>query len=79
MITTTFFLPIFSHHLIENFGLSVEQASVFFIINMIAYFLCLSYLNEINNIFGIKLTMTMGLLISSLGVLLIHPVSFLPQ
>ncbi len=79
MISTTFYLPILSHHLIEMFGLSLEQASIFFIINMISYFIVLQYLNEINNLFGLKLTMTIGLMINSIAVLFIHPVSFLPQ
>lgn len=79
MISTTFFLPIFAHHLIEKFGLTVEQSSIFFIINMISYFIVLQFLNEVNNVFGLKLTMTVGLFINSLGVLLIHPIDFLPQ
>jgi fucose permease len=79
MITTTFFLPVFSHHLIQTFGLSIEQASFFFIINILSYFTVLHYLNEVNNILGVKFTMTVGLLINSIGVLLIHPVGFFPQ
>jgi fucose permease len=79
MISTTFFLPVFSHHLIEKFGLSVEQASIFFIINMISYFIVLQYLNEVNNVFGLKLMMALGLFINSIGVLFIHPVSLFPQ
>jgi len=79
MISLTFFLPVLSYHLIEKFGLSVEQASIFFIINMISYFIVLQYLNEINNVFGLKLMMTLGLFVNIIGVLLIHPVSFFPQ
>jgi len=79
MITTTFFLPVFSLHLTKTIGLSVEQASFFFSINMLSYFAILHYLNEVNNFLGVKFTMTVGLVINSIGVLLIHPVGFLPQ
>jgi fucose permease len=72
-------MPIFAHHLTDKFGLSTEQASLFFIINTVSYLLTIYYLNEITNLFGIKLTMTIGLLINGIAVLLIHPIGFFPQ
>jgi len=79
IITTTFFLPVFSHYLIQKYGFTEEQTSIFFIINMISYFLVVNYLREARNIFGVKLTITIGLLINSIAVLMMFPISILPQ
>lgn len=46
---------------------------------MLSYFTLLHYLNKVNHILGVKFTMTVGLFINSIAVLLIHPVGFLPQ
>ncbi len=79
MITTTFIYPVFAIHLNKTFGLSVEKSSIFFVILMMTYFITLQYLNKISDKIGIKLTMTLGLFINSIAVLLLAPSSFLPQ
>ena len=79
MLTTTFFFPVFSTHLNIKFGLRVEITSMFFVFQIIGYFLALQVLNKVNAILGNKLTMMVGLCINLTSVLLLCPVSQFPQ
>lgn len=79
MISTTFIFPVFTVHLNKTFGLRVEITSMFFVFQIIGYCIALQILNPINLRFGNKITMIIGLCINLVGVLLLCPVSFIPQ
>jgi MFS family permease len=79
MITTSFIYPVFTIHLKNKFGVSLEVASILFIIPMLSYFWALIYLNRLTNYFGVKLTMCIGCSINIIAVLFLSPVTFFPQ
>ena len=79
MITTTYYYPVFSNHLQDRFGLSIEVASMFFNIDMIFYLIAIQNLNKIQNLFGFKLTLVIGLFFCFVGCPLISPINILPQ
>lgn len=59
--------------------MSVESSSLFFLIPMFSYFLFLQGIGTICNYFGYKLTLIIGIISISIGVLLLPPINFLPQ
>ena len=79
MISISFIYPVFATHLHRKFGLSPEIISLFFIIETIAYFFSIQYLNTINKTLGNKLTMTVGTMLNATFILFLCPNSFLPQ
>ena len=79
VLVTTFYFPSLSNHLIENFGLSVSVASLFFIVGMVFYMILLQFLNAITNKFGMHGAACLGLLMSAVGCLFIYPVSPIPK
>ena len=79
MLSTTFVYPVFATHLLDTFGLSVEKASFFFIIEMFTYFMTLQFLDRVSRILGSKLTMSVGMILNFIFVMFLCPVSILPQ
>ena len=78
-ITTTFIFPVFTEHLRNKFGLSIEQASFFFIITISSYFLTIQYLNKLSSKIGLKLTIAAGLFLNFIAIPFLSPLFFLPQ
>lgn len=79
MISKTFFYPTFTNHLGTKFGLTVEESSAFFVINMASYFLMIQFLNKFTSNFGLKMTIVLGLFCGFIGVLMIGPIAIFPQ
>ena len=79
MLSTSFIYPVFSTHLVDKFGLSVEKTSFFFIVEMITYFFTIQYLGRLSEILGSKLTMAVGMVINWVCVLMLSPVGLFPQ
>lgn len=75
----TFYYPTFTNHLMDNYGLSIESASFFFVISMFSYFALIKYLNSITHRLGLKLTIVIGLFFLFLGVLLLPPIPIFPK
>ena len=78
-ITKTFTLPTLLNHLKNKFGLSVEIASLFFMVDMFMYLVTIYVLNSIIKRIGIKCTMLIGILLNTVTVLFLPPVDFLIQ
>jgi len=78
-ITKTFYFPTLSNHLQTKFGLNLETASIFFVIDMIMYVVTLNVLNSIINKIGLKLTMLIGITLNIFTVLFLPPIDFLYQ
>ena len=64
MISYTFIYPVFSTHLEQNFGLSTESSSYFFVITLGSYFCILQLINKLNERLGIKLTIGLAFLVN---------------
>ncbi len=79
MTSTSFVYPVFTKHLSTKFGISVEVASIFFIITMVSYFIALQFLNDFSNKVGVKLTISIGLLLNVVFTPFLAPVRILPQ
>lgn len=62
-----------------KFGMSIEGSSIFFIIHISSYFAVLNFIHLITSRIGIKLTITLGLLLNFLGSLFLPPITILPQ
>jgi MFS family permease len=63
----------------EKFEMSIEQSSIFFIIHVFSYFIVLTYINKITSRYGLKLTISFGLICNVIGSILLPPIHFLPQ
>jgi len=79
IFTKTCYFPTFTNHLVEKFGLSIEGSSIFFVINIISYFVVLNFLNWITSKYGLKLTLVSGLFLLFVGILFLPPIPLLPQ
>jgi MFS family permease len=79
MFCNTFYLPIFTNHLINNFGFSVDTSSYFYSVNSISYLFLIRYLDFITHKLGLKLTLVVGLIIDAISVILLPPVNIIPQ
>lgn len=79
LISNTYYFPSLTNHLTQKWGLSVEVSSIFFVINMIVYFIALQFLDKMTVRFGLSLTIWLGLIMIVIGPLFVYPVSFLPQ
>ncbi|MCQ2821645.1 MAG: MFS transporter [archaeon] len=75
----TFYFPSLTYHLTERFNLSTSIVSLFFGINMLAYFIILQYLNIITDRLGSFGTMLLGFIFIVIGAICIFPISILPQ
>ena len=78
-ISQSFFYPSLTNHLKVNFSLSVSISSLFFIIIAISNLIVLQFLDSITNKFGLYGTSCIGLLLVSLGVLMIYPYPPIPK
>ena len=74
----SFFFPTLSIYLKQTFNISIEISSIFFILPVVAYFICLQFINKIIDKFGLKFTVALGLLCSFFGSFFIAPAPFLP-
>jgi MFS family permease len=79
MVSKTFYYPTFSNYLIAEYGLNVEFSSLFFIFNMISYLSLIKFINSITKRLGFKLTIFLGLVINSIGILLLPPIGIFPK
>ena len=78
-ISQSFFFPSLTNHLKNNFSLSISISSLFFIIIALSNFTVLHFLESITKKFGSYGTTCIGLLIVSLGVLMIYPYPPIPK
>ena len=78
-ISESFFYPCLTNHLEKYFNLSISVSSLFFIIIEISYVIILQYLDSITKRFGLYGTSCIGLLIASLGTLMIYPYPPIPK
>ncbi len=79
LIVCSYFYPMLSHHLITQFGLSMEVTSFFFVIPLFTYFLSLKFLNHFTNKINPKIIIAGGLLINFFGVIMLPPVNIFLQ
>ena len=79
IIGQTFYFPCLTNHLSKNFHFSVSISSLFFVIQAIAYFLVVQYLDKITKIFGLYGTSCLGLALTALGALMIYPFPPFPK
>lgn len=75
----TFFFPCLTNHLKEYFNLSVSISSLFFIIIAIAYLISLQFLDITTKLFGLYGTSCIGMIMGSLGVLMVYPFPPIPK
>jgi predicted MFS family arabinose efflux permease len=78
-ISQSFFYPSLTNHLKQYFNLSISISSLFFIIVEISYVIILQFLDYFTKKFGLYGTSCVGLLITSLGVLMIYPYPPIPK
>ena len=79
MISESFFYPCLTNHLEKYFGLSVSISSLFFIIIAISYTIVLYFLEASTERFGLYATSYIGLIMASIGVLMIYPYPPIPK
>ena len=77
-IANTFYFPSLTNHLMKNYNLTVSISSLFFVINMLTYFIALQFLDYITVKLGMITTVSLGLIIV-FGSLLVYPIKILPQ
>lgn len=79
IVGQTFYFPCLTNHLGKKYHLSVSVSSLFFVIQAVAYFLAVQYLDKTTKIFGLYGTSCLGLTITALGVLMIYPFPPFPK
>ena len=79
LISVTYYFPSLTNHLTKNYGLSVSISSIFFIINMISYFIVLQYLDLITNRFGLITSVFLGIIFIVIGAFLVYPIPIFPK
>lgn len=79
LLSNTYYFPSLTNHLTHKWGLSVEISSIFFVLNMLVYFITLQFLDIMTNKFGLIFTIWIGLIFIVLGPLFVYPMEFLPQ
>ena len=75
----TFYFPCLTNHLKAYFNLSVSISSLFFIIIAVAYLISLQFLDAIAKIFGLYGASCIGMIMNSLGVLMVYPFPPIPK
>lgn len=78
-ISKTFYFPTLTNHLRNKFDLGVEVSSLFFGVNIVSYFILLSYINQITEKFGLIRTVLIGISINIICVLFLPPIELLYQ
>lgn len=79
MFSKAFFYPTLTTYLMQNFGLSIETSSIFFVLNMVSYFIMLQFIDNITQRLGLKLTVAVGLVSIFIGTLFLPPIPILPK
>lgn len=79
LIANTFYFPSLTNHLIVNWNLNVEMASLFFMINMVSYVIAIQFLDYITKKIGFINSIWSGLILIFVGAPFIYPLNFLPQ
>ena len=79
MIALTFYDPCLTYHLNKNYYLSIETSSLFFVVPIMAYFIMIQFLTFLSNKIGYYGSMSMGLLLTSIGCFWIYPVPPIPK
>ena len=74
----SFFFPTLSVYLKQTFDVSIEISSIYFILPVVAYLICLQFINTIIDKLGLKFTVALGLFFSFFGSFFIAPAPFLP-
>ena len=79
MATVNFYEPVFENYLIDNFGLGMKTASLFFDIQIVSFFVSLSLFGNLINKIGSKISISFGLFIGFIFVNLLGPISIFPK
>ena len=79
MVSESFFYPSLTNHLENDFGLPVKIATLFFSILSIAYIITLQYLDKTTEELGLYGATFIGLIMASLGVLMVYPYNPFPK
>ena len=79
MGTVNFYEPVFENYLIDNFGLGMKTASLFFDIQIVSFFVSLSLFGKLINKIGTKISISFGLFLGFIFVNLLGPISILPK
>ena len=74
----SFFFPTLTNYLMTYFNMSIETSSFYFLLPVIAYFICLQFVAKIIDKLGMKFTVVVGLFVSFIGSLFLAPAPFLP-
>ena len=78
-IAQTYYFPSLTYHLTGKWNLSVETASLFFMVGMAAYLLVLQTLKKILGNLGLIFTIFLGQIVIIIGAPFVYPLNFLPQ
>ena len=79
IISNTYYFPSLTNHLNRKYGLSISISSLFFVINMVSYFISLQFLDYMTVKLGMNATVSLGLIFIIIGALLVFPISIFPQ
>ncbi len=79
MLSKTFSGPLIFNHIINTYGISLEQASKLSSFSFVSYYITIYYIDRIINKFGTKMTIAVGILINFIAVNLLFPISLFPQ
>ena len=79
IVAQTFYFPCLTNHLKAYFNLSVSISSLFFIIIAVAYLISLQFLDVTTKIFGLYGISCIGMLMNSLGALMVYPFPPIPK
>ena len=79
MIVDSFYYPCLTNHLTHNYNLSVSTSSLFFIIPIVSYIFILQFLDRMSSKYGIYITFSCGLILTSIGPLFLYPCPPIPR
>ena len=79
IVIDCYYYPCLTYHLINNYGLSISIASLFFTIPILVYIIAVGILNNFKNKLGIYFAYLLGLISTSLGPLFVYPITPLPK
>lgn len=79
MISESFFYPSLTNHLTTYFHISLSFSTLFFMILAIVYIFVLSNIDKVSSKLGLYGSSYIGLVLASLGVLMVYPYPPLPK
>jgi MFS family permease len=79
MIVSSFYYPCLTNHLTHNYNLSVSTSSLFFVVPIVSYIFILQFLDRISSKYGIYVTFTCGLILTSMSPLFLYPCPPIPR